>query len=79
MTTGAQAENVKWCRKQAGDKLSGLSYTSTAFVLGKDFVRIGHASEAINGSLCVFVCEQSSVSAGSCAPFCLVASSQDEM
>lgn len=52
---------------------------SNAFVLEEDFVRIGHASEAINSSLCVFVCEQSSVLAGSRAPFCLVASSQDQM
>lgn len=61
------------------DALSRLSSTSAAFVLGEDFVRISHTSEAINGSLCVFVCEQSSVLAGSRSPFCLVASSQDEM
>lgn len=66
--------DVDGCR----DASAGLS-TSAAFVLGEDFIRIGHTSEAINGGLCVFVCQQSSVLAGSRFPFCLVASSQDEM
>lgn len=65
--------------RRARATFSGLCSTPTALVSGEDLLRIGRASEAINGSLCVLVCEQHSVLAGSRSPFCLVPSSQDEM